>query len=111
MTTLQMPDRIELEESSKTKTFGRFIASPLEEGYGTTLGNSIRRILLSSIPGSAFTSLRIEGVHHEFSTVKGVTEDVAEIILNLKGVRIRAEQSTPTRLLVDIKGPKEFCEK
>ena len=108
MTTLQMPDRIELEESSKTKTFGRFIASPLEEGYGTTLGNSIRRILLSSIPGSAFTSLRIEGVQHEFSTVKGVTEDVAEVILNLKGVRIRAEQSTPTRLLVDIKGPKEF---
>ncbi|MEP7235431.1 MAG: DNA-directed RNA polymerase subunit alpha [Ignavibacteriota bacterium] len=108
MTTLQMPDRIELEESSKTKTFGRFIASPLEEGYGTTLGNSMRRILLSSIPGSAFTSLRIDGVHHEFSTVKGVTEDVAEVILNLKGVRLRAEQTTPTRLLVDIKGPKEF---
>ncbi|MEI8134618.1 MAG: DNA-directed RNA polymerase subunit alpha [bacterium] len=108
MTNLQMPERIELEESSRTKTFGRFIASPLEEGYGTTLGNSMRRILLSSIPGSAFTSLKIEGVQHEFSMVKGVTEDVAEIILNLKGVRIRAEQNTPTRLLVDIKGPKDF---
>src|SRR5437868_14266450 len=99
MTNLQMPERIELEESSKTETFGRFIASPLEEGYGTTLGNSMRRILLSSIPSSAFTSLKIEGVQHEFSTVKGVTEDVAEIILNLKVVRIRAEQYTPNRLL------------
>src|SRR5688572_14038210 len=108
MTNLHMPDRIELEESSKTPTFGRFIASPLEEGYGTTLGNSMRRVLLSSIPGSAFTTFRMDGVLHEFSTVKGVIEDVAEIILNLKGVRIRAEQKTPTRLLVDVKGPKDF---
>jgi DNA-directed RNA polymerase subunit alpha len=103
-----MPDRIELEESSKTETFGRFIASPLEEGYGTTLGNSMRRILLSSIPGTAFTSLKVDGVQHEFSTIKGVTEDVAEIILNLKGVRLKADMSTPTRLIADIKGPKDF---
>jgi DNA-directed RNA polymerase subunit alpha len=108
MTNLHMPDRIELDESTRTKTYGRFIASPLEEGYGTTLGNSMRRILLSSIPGTAFTNLRIEGVLHEFSTIKGVIEDVAEIILNLKGVRLRAEQKSPTRLLVDIKGPKDF---
>ena len=66
MTNLQMPERIDLEESSKTKIFGRFIASPLEEGYGTTLGNSMRRILLSSIPGTAFTSLRIEGVQQTY---------------------------------------------
>ena len=90
MTNLHMPDRIELEESSRTSTFGRFIASPLEEGYGTTLGNSMRRVLLSSIPGTAFTSVRFEGVQHEFSTIKGVVEDVAEIILNLKGVRLRS---------------------
>jgi DNA-directed RNA polymerase subunit alpha len=108
MTNLHMPDRIELEESSKTATFGRFIASPLEEGYGTTLGNSMRRVLLSSIPGTAFTSVRIDGVLHEFSTIKGVIEDVAEIILNLKSVRIRAEQKVPTRLLVDVHGPKDF---
>lgn len=108
MTSLHMPDRIELEESSRTNTFGRFIASPLEEGYGTTLGNAMRRVLLSSIPGSAFTSVRIEGVLHEFSSVKGVVEDVAEIILNLKGVRFRAESKSPTRLLVDIKGPRDF---
>jgi len=108
MTNLHMPDRIELEESSKTETFGRFIASPLEEGYGTTLGNSMRRILLSSIPGTAFTSLKVDGVQHEFSTIKGVTEDVAEIILNLKGVRLKADMSTPTRLIADIKGPKDF---
>ncbi len=108
MTNLHMPDRIELDESSKTSTYGRFIASPLEEGYGTTLGNAMRRVLLSSIPGTAFTSLRIDGVLHEFSTIKGVIEDVAEIILNLKAVRLRAEQKVPTRLLVDVKGPKDF---
>lgn len=108
MTSLHMPDRIELEESSRTNTFGRFIASPLEEGYGTTLGNAMRRVLLSSIPGSAFTSVRVEGVLHEFSNIKGVVEDVAEIILNLKGVRFRAESKSPTRLLVDVKGSKDF---
>lgn len=108
MTSLHMPDRIELEESSKTNTFGRFIASPLEEGYGTTLGNAMRRVLLSSIPGSAFTSVRIESVLHEFSTIKGVVEDVAEIILNLKGVRFRAESKSPTRLIVDVQGPRDF---
>jgi DNA-directed RNA polymerase subunit alpha len=103
-----MPDRIELESSSRTDSFGRFIASPLEEGYGTTLGNSMRRVLLSSIPGTAFTSVRFEGVLHEFSTIKGVVEDVAEIILNLKGVRLRADQQTPTRILIDVEGTKEF---
>jgi len=108
MTNLHMPDRIELEESSRTSTFGRFIASPLEEGYGTTLGNSMRRVLLSSIPGTAFTSVRFETVLHEFSTIKGVVEDAAEIILNLKGVRLRAEQKTPTRILIDVQGPKDF---
>src|ERR1043165_4857615 len=99
MTKLHMPDRIELESSSGTSTYGRFIASPLEEGYGTTLGNSMRRILLSSIPGSSFTSLRIDGVQHEFSAIKGVTEDVAEIILNVKGVRIKADMTSQSRLL------------
>ncbi len=108
MTKLHMPDRIELEESSKTSTFGRFIASPLEDGYGTTLGNSMRRILLSSIPGSAFTSIRVDGVQHEFSAVKGVTEDVAEIILNIKGVRIKSDMQSQPRLIVDVRGPKEF---
>lgn len=111
MTQLHMPDRIELEESSKSSTFGRFIASPLEDGYGTTLGNSMRRILLSSIPGSAFTSIRIDGVQHEFSAVKGVTEDVAEIILNFKGVRIRSDMQSQPCLIVDLKGPKEFKAK
>jgi DNA-directed RNA polymerase subunit alpha len=108
MINLHMPDRIELEESSRTQTFGRFVASPLEEGYGTTLGNSMRRVLLSSIPGTAFTNVRIEGVLHEFSTIKGVVEDVAEIILNLKGVRLRSEQNASTRVLIDVQGPREF---
>jgi len=109
MQNLHMPDRIELEESSRSNTYGRFIASPLEEGYGTTLGNSMRRVLLSSIPGTAFTSVRFDGVQHEFSTIKGVVEDVAEIVLNLKGVRLRADASTSsTRILIDVKGPKDF---
>src|ERR1051325_4296435 len=108
MTNLHMPDRIELEESTRTQTFGRFIASPLEEGYGTTLGNAMRRVLLSSIPGTAFTNVRIEGVLHEFSTIKGVVEDVAEIILNLKGVRLRSVQNASTRILIDVNGPREF---
>src|SRR5579864_7802380 len=111
MINLHMPDRIELEESSRTNTYGRFIASPLEEGYGTTLGNSMRRVLLSSIPGTAFTNVRFDGVVHEFSTIKGVVEDVAEIILNLKGVRLRADQSSSTRILIDAKGPKDFKAK
>jgi DNA-directed RNA polymerase subunit alpha len=68
----------------------------------------MRRVLLSSIPGTAFTSVRFEGVLHEFSTMKGVVEDVAEIILNLKGVRLRADQSASTRILIDVKGPKDF---
>ena len=108
MTNLHMPDRIELDGSSRTNTFGRFIASPLEEGYGTTLGNSMRRVLLASIPGTAFTNVRFDGVLHEFSTIKGVVEDVAEIILNLKGVRLRADQSSATRVIIDVKGPKDF---
>src|ERR1035437_8125095 len=108
MTNIHMPESVEPEESSRTPTFGRFIASPLAVRYATTLGNSMRRVLLSSIPGTAFTNVRLEGVLHEFSTMKGVVEDVAEIILNLKGVRLRAEQKVSTRILIDVQGPKDF---
>ena len=77
---------IETVELKTNGTYGKFVVSPLERGYGTTLGNSLRRVLLSSLPGVAVTSVKIDGVHHEFSTIPGVKEDVTEIILNIKGL-------------------------
>lgn len=83
------PKKLQIETDSLTDTYGRFYAEPFERGFGTTLGNSLRRVLLSSLQGAAITSLRIKGVLHEFSAVPGVTEDVTDIILNLKGVRLK----------------------
>ncbi len=86
--------------------FGRFVVEPLERGLGHTLGNSMRRILLSSIPGAAITSLRIEGVVHEFTTIEGIKEDTMDIILNLKGVVLRIHDEGQHTLFLDEKGPK-----
>ncbi len=86
----QMPKRLECDEATYTDRYGKFIAEPFERGYGVTLGNSLRRVLLSSIEGSAVTSIRVEGVQHEFSTVPGVLETVSEIILNIKELVIRS---------------------
>ncbi|MFR2407067.1 MAG: DNA-directed RNA polymerase subunit alpha, partial [Eubacterium callanderi] len=77
---------IEIVEKSEDETYGKFVVEPLERGYGTTLGNSLRRIMLSSLPGVAVTSVKIDGVLHEFSTIPGVREDVVEILLNMKGL-------------------------
>ncbi len=88
---LVKPTGLEPQAESLTHTFGRFVAEPLERGYGVTLGNALRRVLLSSLRGSAFTGVRIEGVFHEFSSIPGVREDVTEIILNLKDVVIRVD--------------------
>jgi DNA-directed RNA polymerase subunit alpha len=79
------------------ENYGRFGVEPFETGHGTMLGNGLRRVLLSSIPGSAITKIKIEGVHHEFSTIPGVREDVAELILNLKGVRVRSFSDRPVK--------------
>lgn len=87
-------------------SYGRFVVEPLERGLGHTLGNSMRRILLSSIPGAAITSLRIEGVVHEFSTIEGVKEDTIDIILNLKGVILRILDEGQHTLFLDVTGPK-----
>ena len=87
------------------KTYGKFIIEPLERGYGTTLGNSLRRILLSSLPGSAVTSVKIDGIMHEFSTIPGVKEDVTEIILNLKGLAVRVLSDDDQIVTIDVKGP------
>lgn len=87
--------RITLQESADLKT-GKFVVEPLERGYGITLGNALRRVLLSALPGAAVVGINIEGVSHEFSTIKGVKEDVAEIILNLKGLNIKANYTDKT---------------
>ncbi|HEV8538689.1 MAG TPA: DNA-directed RNA polymerase subunit alpha [Bacteroidota bacterium] len=104
---IQMPEKVQLDESSFSNVFGRFILQPLEKGFGVTMGNALRRVLLSSIPGTAFTAVRIEGVLHEFSTINGVVEDVAEIILNLKSVRMKLINKKLNRILLQMKGPKE----
>src|SRR6266496_5707826 len=83
------PKKLQVEAESLTNTYGKFSAEPFERGFGTTLGNSLRRVLLSSLQGAAITSVRIKGVLHEFSSIPGVTEDVTDIILNLKGVRLK----------------------
>lgn len=96
---------IETVEISEDEKFGKFVVEPLERGYGTTLGNSMRRILLSSLPGAAITSLQIDGVLHEFSTVDGVVEDVTALILNLKKVAMKVHTEEAKTLEFDIEGP------
>ena len=108
-TLMQMPEKIELEESTSTGTFGRFTVQPLEKGFGVTVGNSLRRVLLSSLPGTAITAIRVDGVQHEFSTIPGVVEDVTDIVLNLKQVRIKPINKKATKVLVALKGPGTFA--
>lgn len=96
----QMPKRLECDESSYTSTYGKFIAEPFERGYGVTLGNSLRRVLLSSIDGAAVTSIKIRGASHEFSTVNGVMEDVTDIILNIKQLIVRSYAKAPKVIYV-----------
>lgn len=107
-TLVQMPEKIELEQSSTTPTYGRFFVQPLEKGFGVTIGNSFRRVLLSSLPGTGITAIQIAGIQHEFSTIKGVVEDVADFILNLKQVRIKAINKKATKITVAVKGPGEL---
>jgi DNA-directed RNA polymerase subunit alpha len=105
---LKMPESIELDESTYTNSYGKFIVQPLERGFGITIGNALRRVLLSSLPGSAITSIRLEDVLHEFSTIPGVIEDTAEIILNLKQVRIKLINKRPDKVVLDLKGEREL---
>jgi DNA-directed RNA polymerase subunit alpha len=106
--SFQMPESIELDESTYSNTYGKFIVQPLERGFGNTIGNALRRVLLSSIPGSAITMFRIDNILHEFSTIEGVKEDVSEIVLNLKQVRIKLIEKKPEKVIIDLKGPMEF---
>ncbi len=98
------PKRLERDEKTSTPTYGKFVCEPLERGYGITLGNALRRVLLSSIQGSAITSVKIEGVLHEFSTITGVKEDVTEIVLNLKGIELKMHTYEPQVLRVSAAG-------
>lgn len=102
----QLPKRLECDETTYTDTYGKFSAAPFERGYGVTLGNSLRRVLLSSIEGSAVTSVKISGVQHEFSSISGVLEEVPEIILNVKSLIINSHSKIPKSIFVkrDTKG-------
>ena len=99
--------RIECQESPDDISYGKFVIEPLERGYGTTLGNSLRRVLLSSLPGTAPTSIRIAGVQHEFSTIPGVKEDVTEIVLNVKGIIARLHCDGPKTVYIEAAGECE----
>ena len=107
MIEMEKPN-IECAELSEDGRYGKFIVSPLERGYGTTLGNSLRRILLSSLPGAAATSIKKDGVQHEFSTVPGVSEDVTEIILNIKKIALKRHGDSPKTVYIEAKGAGEI---
>src|ERR1043166_1190200 len=96
----EMPKRLTKEESTATETFARFIAEPFETGYGHTVGNSLRRVLLSSLEGAAITSIKVDGAMHEFAAIDGVVEDVTDIVLNLKKLKFKAHTRDPQTLLV-----------
>ena len=101
---VQVPKFLDYEKESLTPTYGKFIAEPFERGYGQSVGNSLRRILLSSITGAAVTSAKFEGVSHEFSSIPGVVEDTTEIILNLKELKIKLFSPGPKTLRLSVKG-------
>jgi len=104
-TDLIKPKQLEIDEKSLTSTYGKFYAEPFERGFGQTIGNSLRRILLSSLMGASIVAVRIKGILHEFSTIPGVTEDVTDIILNLKEVRLRLNDGEQQTLKIEAKGP------
>ena len=108
MTKKVLELNVDYKEQSKSGDNGSFSLQPLERGYGTTLGNAMRRILLTSIPGAAITHVKIDGVQHEFSTIDGVKEDVADIIMNLKKIRFKLMDNEPDKVTLSFKGKKLF---
>jgi DNA-directed RNA polymerase subunit alpha len=103
------PKRLEVDDKSLTPVYGKFFGEPFERGYGTTVGNALRRVLLSSLQGAAITAVRVNGVLHEFSTIPGVTEDVTDIVLNLKEVRVKLHDgATEETAHIRVRGPKEI---
>ena len=108
MIEIEKPN-ITTAEMSEDGSFGTFVIEPLERGFGHTLGNSLRRVLLSSLPGVAVTNIKIDGVLHEFSTIPGVTEDVTEIVLNVKGIIAKLHCQGPKTVFIDVVGEHEVC--
>jgi DNA-directed RNA polymerase subunit alpha len=104
---LHMPEKLELDDQSRTDTYGKFTLQPLEKGFGVTLANSLRRVLLSSLSGSAFNGVKINDILHEFSTVPGVKEDVVELILNLKSIRLKLLDKKASKVDLKLEGPKK----
>ncbi|OGD98054.1 DNA-directed RNA polymerase subunit alpha [Candidatus Curtissbacteria bacterium RIFCSPLOWO2_01_FULL_38_11b] len=103
--------QINVSTEKETQDFGKFVIDPLDQGYGHTLGNSLRRVLLTSLPGAAITQVKISGVRHQFTSLAGMSEDIVEFILNLKKVRLIIPQDKPVKLILDVKGPKEVKAK
>jgi DNA-directed RNA polymerase subunit alpha len=103
----QRPKRVEIDQETLTPTYGKFVAQPFERGFATTVGNALRRSLLSSIEGAAMTAIEIEGVQHEFSSIPGVKEDVTDIVLNLKQVPVRLHTEEAKILSLDVQGPRD----
>ena len=104
------PSKIDVK-TNENKSIATVTAEPLEKGYGLTIGNSLRRILLSSIRGSAVTAIQIDGVLHEFSSIKGVREDVTDIVLNVKSLALKVNSDGPKKLILDVSGPGEIKAK
>lgn len=102
------PEKLEVDRENHSETYGKFICQPLERGFATTIGNSLRRILLSSIQGAAITTVKIEGALHEFTSMKDILEDVSEIILNLKQIRLKLHTSDPQKITINKQGPGEI---
>ncbi len=110
MLEIEKPN-IECVEKSADNRYAKFVMEPLERGFGSTLGNSLRRVLLSCLPGAAVTRIRIDGVLHEFSTMEGVSEDVVNIVMNLKGLAVKMYVEESKTLILDVQGPKEVTAK
>ena len=103
----EMPRSIKKDEASASKTYGKYLVEPFEAGYGRTIGNSLRRVLLSSLEGAAISSIRIEGAQHEFCNLPGIVEDVTDIVLNLKGILLKMYTRSPRKIRLSVKGPGE----
>lgn len=102
---------IDIATEKETQDFGKFVIEPLDQGYGHTIGNSLRRVLLTSLSGAAITQVKISGVRHQFTATSGMTEDIVELILNLKKVKLNTPSEKPVKLTLDVKGPKEVKAK
>lgn len=103
--------QIAVETEKESEDFGKFVIEPLDQGYGHTIGNSLRRVLLTSLPGGAITQAKIVGVRHQFTSLSGMSEDIVELILNLKQLRLKISSDKPVKLTLDVKGPKEVKAK